>query len=406
MRFQQGLSPRLPRRSFPESVGRSAELVISGALIVFAAFFVIHSIAVPATTDLTGTLSASEVLQHHLGCPYSQTLTASLTSKAGFDRLNAGSVPASTFPFPFNEPSVIALALTPLTALALSVAAAIFALLMIASLGGAWAISLGRSPAGPPLERWTIGAAVLLSIPDDNDFNLLQPEPILLCMAALALLALARGRDKSAGVLLGLVALKPQLVWPVILALLILRRWSAVGAAALTALALWAVSLAMLPKACVSLWLSSATSPFVLHQGDGLPSVVGQLTGSKAAELGAELIGALVVWILLSALHKRGYGVHALLGVGFAAAIVFSVHALDYDLIFLAPLAAELYRRSYVPPWSLIFFGVLISVASLTDLKMGTAIWTRLILTLGFCAVAAILLRRSTGNLQQELPAP
>ena len=54
----------------------------------------------------------------------------------------------------------------------------------------------------------------------------------------------------------------------------------------------------------------------------------------------------------------------------------------------------------------LVFFGVLISVANLTDLKMGTAIWTRLILTLGFCAIAAILLRRSRGNLQQELPAP
>ena len=381
-------------------------MVISGVLIVFAAAFAIHSIAIPATTDLPGTLSASEVLQHHLGCPYSQNLTTSLTSKAGFDLLNAGSVPASTFPFPFNEPSVVALALTPLTGLPLSVAAAIFALLLLASLGGAWAISLGRSPLGPPVERWAIGAAVLLSIPDDGGLNLLQPEPLLLCLAALAVVALARDRDKSAGVLLGFVALKPQLVWPAILALLILRRWSAVGAGALTALTLWAVSLAVLPKGCVTLWLSSATAPFVLTQGDGIPSIVGQLTGSKILELGAELISAGVVWILLNALRKRGYDVGALLGVAFAAAIVFSLHAMDYDLVFVAPLAAWLYRRSYVPPWSLILFGVLASAANVTDLKMGTAIWTRLIVTIGFAAAAAILLTRRAGKRGQELTAP
>ncbi|MGD1053631.1 MAG: glycosyltransferase 87 family protein [Candidatus Dormibacteria bacterium] len=389
-----GLSRRPPDRPLRERVGRGAEIVITGALIVFAAFFVVHSVAVPATTDLTGTLSASEVLQHQLGCPYSQNLTASTVSKEGFDRLNAGPVASSTFPFPFNEPSVLAIALTPLTGLPLSVAAAIFVGLILASLGGSWPVLLGSSVVGTPVERWAIGAAILLSIPDDNGLSLLQPEAVLLCMAAVALLALARHRDKSAGILLGCIALKPQLLWPAILLLLILRRWSAVGAAGLTALTLWAVSLIVLPKGCAALWVSSIGAPYVLKLGDGLPSLVGQLSGSRLLELGAELLGAAIVWFLLSALHKRGYGMSTLLGVAFAASIVFSLHTEDYDLVFLAPLAAALYRHAYARPWSLMLFGVLMSAASLADLKLGIVLCVQLMVAAGFAAAVAVLLAR------------
>jgi Glycosyltransferase family 87 len=362
--------------------------VIFGLLVGFAILFAVHAVQNPAATDLTGVLSASQTIQGHLGCPYTP---AGL--QAGFSRLNVGSTLVASRPFAFNEPSAIPLAASPFALMPLSVAAGVFAAVSLAALAAAWRLLAGRIRATLPNLGLVVGAALLMNIPADDGLGLLQTEPLLLLVASLAILALSRGHDRAGGVLLGLLTVKPQLVWPALLVLLLTRRRSALVGAGVTAIVVYGVSFATLPAGCAATWLSSATASSQLF-GIGLPSVVAATTGSRLLALCTELVGVFAVGLLLRSLYVRGNDVAALLSVGFASAIVVSLHAPTYDLLFFAPLGAELCRRFPQTSWVLVLFGVAVSVARLADVAFGggwVVTMTQVVALLGFLAALVMI---------------
>jgi hypothetical protein len=169
---------------------------------------------------------------------------------------------------------------------------------------------------------------------------------------------LARGRFVRAGCILALIALKPQLALPMLLALVVARNWRAVAAFLGTGLVLTGVSVALVG------WGATLGYPKVLAGFDRLPQELWgpqpqrmanargffyTLLHARLSEHGLGLltfIASLGLVLLVSfALQRR-----TALNLGFALVLVItlltSYHAYSYDLALLLP--AFLLTGSYL----------------------------------------------------------
>ena len=126
----------------------------------------------------------------------------------------------------------------------------------------AWyVINIGMLLALPFALRWrrqwkdqTIAAellAPLLFLPAVLALMQGQPSILLLLLLALVFAALSQGQDARAGMALAFVTLKPQLVLPMLLALVVWRKWKALAAFAWTSIALLGVSVAVVGQSAV-----------------------------------------------------------------------------------------------------------------------------------------------------------
>ena len=113
--------------------------------------------------------------------------------------------------------------------------------LSVAALIAAWWIA---APEGWPARGvWLLGA--LAWYPVLYGLSLAQPDLAVVLLAAVAWRLAEANRPYLAGIVLGLAVIKPQLVLLLPIVLLASGRWKIVGAAALTAAALAAASLAV-----------------------------------------------------------------------------------------------------------------------------------------------------------------
>ncbi len=140
---------------------------------------------------------------------------------------------ASGIVFPWHYPPIFLLPVTPLGLLPYAAALAVFVILMAA----AWAL-LARAVL-PDRRAWVVAAATPAAL-----INLLDGQNACLtaALAGFALLWLER-RPAVAGVLIGLLAIKPHLAALFPVALLATGHWRSIIAAAVTVLALAAASL-------------------------------------------------------------------------------------------------------------------------------------------------------------------
>jgi alpha-1,2-mannosyltransferase len=92
-----------------------------------------------------------------------------------------------------------------------------------------------------------------------------QKSTFLLLLFAATYVLLARGRPALAGAVFGLVALKPQLLLVVALAMLVKRQWRFVGGMAAAGVVLAAQSLFMGWDACTG-WLAAIADPLPQHE--------------------------------------------------------------------------------------------------------------------------------------------
>jgi Glycosyltransferase family 87 len=170
-------------------------------------------------------------------------------------------------------------------------------------------------------------------------------------IAALVSLDLLRRRqDIAAGVLLGLVAVKPQLVFLAVVALLIHHRWRVVAACGATVAAIGAISVLMVGPSCSVAWLGSATKLGEFQIGIGLPGTLARWTASTAAAEIAFLILAVIAVVVLIRIRRR-VATPLFAAIAIALAVVIGLHTLAYDVLFLAPLGMAVARTN---PWAVI----------------------------------------------------
>jgi hypothetical protein len=262
---------------------------------------------------------------------------------------------------PFFYPPVWLLLLLPLGRLAVGAAYALFM-----AVTGALAVLLG---GGRDPWRWlavmTSPAAVWTALAGQNTFLSLG-----LLYGGLRLLDRA---PMAAGMLLGVLAYKPQVWLLVPLALLAARRWQALAWAGLTVAVL---SLASLGLFGLDLWhafvdstrqaVSPAVADRMFHQMYMQMTTLmaaGRILGLPSGVAGAiQLAGAVSAVVAVWVAFRRYEASEARTAVLASATFLVSPYTLNYDLLLLMPAAVALFRRGaaegFLPAERLVYFAL------------------------------------------------
>lgn len=314
----------------------------------------------PQTTDFAGVDAAHLAQAQGLGCIYSRAVQLAGTG------LIPGDPPPplpGDLPWHFNEPPIITLLGSPFANVRIQTVVDVWEVALWLALA-ACAVLLWRVRAGlPHIVMAAVAAALLLNDIANTDLGLAQDDAILLVFAFVALELLRRRHDVTAGILLGIVAIKPQLVFLAFFVILIERRWQILAAGIATIAFVTAIGVAMVGPACSLKWLSSATQLGQFQSGIGIPDTIARLTGSA---IGAEAVFvalAVAALVVLWKLRSR-VDAHLLMTIALALAVVIGIHTLAYDVLLLAPLGIRVARSR---PWSVVACGWAFTAAQLFD---------------------------------------
>lgn len=364
--------------------------------VAIAAAAIRRAVVYPQTTDFAGVAAAHQAQAAGLGCIYSRSVQL-----AG-DHLVPGVIPppvAADLIWHFNEPPLMTLLAAPFAALRLATAVNLWELIICVTLAAS-AFLLWRSRGSLP--GWVLAAvvaALLLNEIANTEFSLAQNDALLLVAALVALDLLRRHRDVGAGVLLGLVAVKPQLIFLAVIALLIHHRWRVVAACAGTVGAIGALSVLMVGTSCSLQWLGSATKLGEFQIGIGLPGTLARLTGSTAAAEIAFLAFALVAVVVLIRIRRRVSTPH-FAAIAIALAVVIGLHTLAYDVLFLAPLGMAVARSR---PWSVVVAGWAFTVAQLIyPVGLAPFLATELVPSVAVILAIAFIVRQGTPSEEES----
>jgi hypothetical protein len=253
-----------------------------------------------------------------------------------------GVVPSSPgIVFPWHYPPTFLLPLMPLGLLPYAAALAVF----VAGTAALWAALVRR--VLPDRRAWIVAAAAPAGL-----INLLDGQNAFLtvALAGFALLWLER-RPVAAGVLIGLLAIKPHLALLFPLALLAAGFWRTIAAAAITVLALAAASLAVLGWESWAAFLhhlpvtqamgqqgavpwGTMPSPYVFALALGAPATV-----ATALQAVVGLFAAGCVW---RAWHGGDTAFEAKAATLLAGSLLVSPYLFYYDLLWAALAVAWL----------------------------------------------------------------
>jgi hypothetical protein len=176
----------------------------------------------------------------------------------------------------------------------------------------------------------------------------IQWDPLLVLAAAGAVVLAVRGDRLTAGLLLSVLLVKPQLVWLVVPALVLGgHRRTLVGLAAGGGVWL-ASSVAIVGAGGLGDWYRSNLQIGVGDSGKtaGLPGLLVQIGGHQGVALPAALLCALGALALLWRLRSLLRADRPLaIALGLALSLLAAPHVFGGDLMLLAPLLALLGRR-------------------------------------------------------------
>ena len=345
------------------------------------------AVRIPQVTDLAGVAAAHQAQVAGLGCIYSRAVQL-----AGAHLVPGAVAPAAAgdIVWRFNEPPVMTLLVTPFAGLRLPDAVVAWEVVLWCAIAACAAL-LWRWRADLP--HWLVAgvvAALLLNEIANTDFSLAQNDALLLVAALAALEMVRRHLDLAAGVLIGVVALKPQLVFLAVIALVIHYRWRIVAACAGTIAAIGAVCVAMVGPSCSLQWLGSATRLEEFQIGIGLPGTIARSTASTTATEFAFLALAVVAVVVL-VLTRARVSTPAFIGIALALAVVIGLHTLAYDVLFLAPLGLSVAASK---PWGVIAAGWAFTLAQIAYPRGGAPFLTTEVVPLLAVIVAVVFLVR------------
>jgi hypothetical protein len=356
------------------------------------------AVTYPQNSDFAGVAATHQAQSADLGCIY--TRSVQLAGAHLVPGVVAPPVPADLI-WHFNEPPVMTLLAAPFAALGISTQVNLWELVIWVALG-ACAYLLWRERGG--LSHWVmaaVAAALLLNLIANTEFSLAQNDALLLIVALLALDLLRKHQDIAAGVLLGVVAVKPQLIFLAVIALVIHQRWRVLAACAGTVAAIGSISVLMVGGSCTAAWLGSATKLGEFQIGIGLPGTLARLLGSTgAAEVAFVVLAVIAVAVLFRV--RRRVDTPRFAAVAIALAVVIGLHTLAYDVLFLAPLGMAVARSR---PWTVVAAGWAFTLAQLIY-PVGTAPVLATEVVPFVAVVLAVIFIVQNGTASKETPQP
>ena len=252
-------------------------------------------------------------------------------------------------PNPYENAPLGAWLLEPLAGLPPNVGLCVFLFLCVAALAGA-AVVLFRwlSSAMPRRRAAFIVTLSVASLPAGASLAIAGWDPLLLLPAAVAL-ALVRRHAAVAGGLLGVVALKPQLVWLVIPLALAATNWRLLGGMLAAAIVWTLTAFAIVGPEHLLDWPRLLLSvPYAETSATlGLPGLVALFTSNSA--LGNEFAGVLLVTAATVAIRLRDAlrrDPESLLAIGITLSLLCSPHLWPADLLIAAVPMCALARRN------------------------------------------------------------
>lgn len=304
----------------------------------------------------------------------------------------------------FVSPPFVALALAPLGALPYVLAGMLWTILSIGAL--ALSLALLRPYSPEVLTRdWRLTVLVAAaSYPVLQVVLVGQDSCFVLLSLAAGIRMLDVGRDVTAGVVLALGLMKPQLTFVVPIVLLIQRRGRALGAFSATAVALALLSLATVGPDGVAAWVAVLTSSDYSEsvqqafawKAVSLSSLLTVLTPEwgQAWRLATVAAGLLVCLPAVRALRLTVGCPVLTWGLATGVAVLASPHVLVYDLVTTAPLLLALARHAWTPRTRalLVATNVLLWAAAPVHVLVGDRNWPASIVGAPWAALTLALL--------------
>jgi alpha-1,2-mannosyltransferase len=249
----------------------------------------------------------------------------------------------------FVSPPVVAAAFTPLAGVDPHAALAIFLVVSLAALATAgWLIATRWLPALSTPQRVALVTAGVASAPAAWGIAIGQLDPLLF-LALIAGITIARRHPMAGGVLIGVLALKPQLFVLIPVALILGRNWRVVVGAMITVTGLALSTLLLMGWRHLLDWPRFVMSQYdtVPSQSISVPLGMSRLIGSGALTAILSLllfgVGLAVLW------HRRGQlsDVGTAIALGLTLTMLASPHLLPYDSLFLTVPLALMARRNW-----------------------------------------------------------
>lgn len=310
------------------------------------------------------------------------------TPAAAFDMDALAAVQHAAVPFapalwfPWHYPPMFLLSVTPLGLLPYPAALAVF----VAATAALWAALVCR--VLPDRRAWIVAAATPAGL-----INLLDGQNAFLTagLAGFALLSLSR-RPILAGILIGLLVVKPHLAVLFPLALLAQRRWSTIAAAAVTVVVLTAASLAAFG------WETFAA--FLRH----VP--VTQAMGAQGAVPWGTMPSPYVFALSLGMPAAWAGGMQAIIAV-LAAVCVWRTwrSPAPVEAQWAVLLTGSLLVSPYLFYYDLLWAGLAVGWLALLGLRDGFRPWEREILLYAWLAPVAMVPVQALTGVQLGFPA-
>lgn len=280
-------------------------------------------------------------------------------------QLGATTLPSGAAYSPFLNPPPAAALLEPLAVMPPTVGFLLFALISVGAIAAAGRLLITRFGC-PPFAT----ALAVLAVPGVLGLALGQWDALLTLALVVALWA-AHRHPLLAGVALSALIIKPQCLWLVPVALLVLRNFR-VMLGLVGALLLWAVaSLAMVGPAEFAAWISALASAgsSQLRMSLGLPGLVASAAGVDAAYAASAVGAVLVVAAAVRFRDRLRAWPELTVALSVCLSLVLAPHVLCPDFVLLAPALALSARRC---PRLSIAASALLSIAFLSDLSLST----------------------------------
>lgn len=372
--------------------------LIAPALVAFmvavSAGFALHGLLTPLGTDYVAMLTGARVLANG-GCLYCHA--AQLQAQG----VLLGHPPAAYDAF--LETPLVALAYRPLLALPAAAGFGVFLAGSALCVGLAAALLWRRMGLAVHGTRGALLLALaLVSVPAAWNYRLGQIDALLVLPLAAGTVLLAADRRFAAGVLLSLLLLKPQTIWLLPVALLVVGEWRvvvgmAVGAACLAGGSLWLVG-----PGGIGQWLSllGSEGPAVATS-NGLPGAIASLGGNGTGFAAAAVLGVVAcAWMCWQRRIFTGRSLQVL-ALGIAASLLLAPHVYAYDLIVAVVPLVVLAQRNLA---AAVAAAVLLNAAHLVDTFF--IISGPHVAALALCVIVALLILRPPDGVAHPVGQP
>ena len=295
-------------------------------------------------TDWLAFAAGARILDSGSSCVYCHDDQARVeTAALGYTPVGSG------FPNPYANPPLLAWALRPLGRLPLPAGLVVMEVASLLALGATAFMARRRLRGVAGGAATAVTVAALASLPGAETLALGQWDALLVAAAVAAVLLVERGRDVDAGALLGLLLVKPQLVWLVVPALVLARRWRVLAGFAAVAAVWLGSALVIVGGAGIRQW---ADLVLTRHVGEtartvGVPGAIAVVThsGSAGFVAGASL-AAVAVAAMVALRHRLRSDVTAAVGLGIGLSVACAPHVFSADLLLMAVPLLVLARSS------------------------------------------------------------